>query len=46
MWLSFYRLYLLRATAPAQPPLLTALPARCLATPGFQELLQVHMKQA
>ena len=37
-------MYLLRAFATGQPaaPLLTAVPARCLATPGFQELLQVR----
>ncbi len=37
------RMYLLRAVpgGAAAPPLLTSLPARCLATPGFRERLQV-----
>jgi len=37
------RMYLLRAMpgGAAAPPLLTSLPARCLATPGFRERLQV-----
>ena len=38
------RMYLLRAVlgGAAAPPLLTSLPARCLATPGFRERLQVR----
>ncbi|KAK9831413.1 hypothetical protein WJX81_002778 [Elliptochloris bilobata] len=41
-------MYLLRASAGAPPAatLLTALPARCLTTPGFQELLQLDASPA